>query len=246
MQSRLASSFSNIGRLLTFRLTREEFAQFNKTDLAVGLACTWLAGIGRTLHNQRVEWWQHAGLGSVAYVFALSLLLYLVLAPLRVKGLSYRHILTFVSLTSPTGFIYAIPVERYLSIEDASTARFWFLAIVAAWRVALLIFYVRRYLEFSGLRTAVVSLLPLCAIVVALSVLNLDKVVLNFMGGGGHRGHRSSDDAAFMVLFDISLLALLAFLPLLLAYILEVVLARMSPKDPPSNQHLMNPNPPDS
>jgi hypothetical protein len=234
VQSKLGSSFSTIGRLVTFRLTREEFAQFSETNLAAGLVCTCLVGIGRTLHNHRVEWWQHAGLGSVAYVFALSLLLCLVLAPLRVRGLSYRHILTFVSLTSPTGFIYAIPVERVLSIQGATTARVWFLAIVAAWRVALLIFYLRRYLEFSRLRTAVVSLLPLCAIVAALTVLNLDKVVFDLMGGGQH----SSDDAAFMVLFVITFLSVWAFLPLLLAYIIAVVRARMSLKDPPPEDSL--------
>src|SRR5579872_7368400 len=162
MQFRVFSTFSKIGRLITFQLTREEFAQFDRADLAVGLVCTWLAGIGRTLHNHRVEWWQHAGLGSVLYIFVLTLLLYLVLAPLRIKGISYPHILTFVSLTSPTGFIYAIPVESFLSLDSASGARFIFLAIVAAWRVAMLIFYLKRHCQLPTFSTAVVGLLPLC------------------------------------------------------------------------------------
>src|SRR5579872_884399 len=219
MQPKQLSTFSIIARLLTFRLTREEFAEFNGKTLAVGLTCTWLAGIGRTLHNHRVEWWQHLGLGSVAYIFVLSLLLYLVLAPLRTKSLSYRHVLTFVSLTSPTGFMYAIPVERFLYIDTATMMRGWFLAVVAAWRVALLFFYLHRYFGFSRLRTVVVSLLPLSGIVTALTALNLDKVVFDIMGGGP----RSSDDEAYSFLLLLTFISILAFLPLLLAYMVAVV-----------------------
>ncbi len=81
-------------------------------------------GIGRTLHNSRVEWWQHLGFGSVAYIFALALLLWLVLAPFCLFGASYRHILTVVALTSPTKLIYAVPVEAFLSHEQRDVPGF--------------------------------------------------------------------------------------------------------------------------
>jgi hypothetical protein len=243
MQPKLLATFTTVSRLVTFRLTREEFAEFNGANLCVGIICTLLAGIGRTLHNHRLEWWQHAGLGSVAYVFALSLLIYLVLAPLRVKGLSYRHILTFVSLTSPTGFIYAIPVERFMASGAAMETRFLFLALVATWRVALWIFYLKRYYRLPAMRTGVVSLLPLCGIVTALTILNLDKVVFNIMGGG----QPSSDDGAYGFLLLVTFLSMWAFLPLLIAYIVLVVQAwrrrnaEPEPENPGSADSLSHP-----
>ena len=165
MPSRILPVLKAIGRLITFRLTREEFLRFNLDYLAVGVICTWLVGIGRTLHNSRVEWWQHLGLGSVAYIFVLSTLLWFLLLPLRIQKLSYRHILTFVSLTSPTGFIYAIPVETFLSFDSATSARFLFLGVVAAWRVGLWAFYLRRFCQLPGFSTFIVCVLPLCFIV---------------------------------------------------------------------------------
>ncbi len=216
MNSRIIPVLKTIGRLITFRLTREDFLQFNMDHLAVGIFCTWLVGIGRTLHNSRVEWWQHLGLGSVAYIFVLALLLWLLLLPLRIQNLSYRHILTFISLTSPTGFIYAIPVESFISLDSATTARFWFLGFVALWRVALWVFYLKRFCMLSGFGSFVAGILPLCFIVTLLTMLNLDKVVFNIMGG---RESPSTDDGAYLFLVLITQLAILAFIPLVLMYI---------------------------
>ena len=215
MSSRILPVLTAIGRLTTFRLTREEFVQFNLHYLAVGLICTLLVGIGRTLHNSRVEWWQHLGLGSVAYIFVLSALLWLLLLPLRIPKLSYRHILTFVSLTSPTGLIYAVPVESLLSFDSATSARFWFLGVVATWRVALWAFYLKRFCQLPGFSVFIVCVLPLCFIVALLTYLNLDKVVFNIMGGGTP----TTDSGAYFFLFIITGLSVYAFIPLAVAYI---------------------------
>lgn len=225
MQARILTVFKTIVRLITFRLTREEFLQFNLDYLMVGIVCTWLVGIGRTLHNSRVEWWQHLGLGSVAYIFVLSLLLWLLLLPLRIQKLSYWHILTFVSLTSPTGFIYAIPVEAFLSFDAATSARFWFLGGVATWRVALWAFYLKRFCQLPGFSAFVVCVLPLCFIVALLTILNLDKVVFDIMGGGSH----TTDDGAYMFLFLITALSVYAFIPLVLMYVGIICQKRIKP-----------------
>src|SRR5215813_7250088 len=125
-------------RLLTFRATSTELVSLNRGHLFFGLLCTWIVGIGRYWDNPRVPILQRLGIGSVIYVFLLSLLLWLVLWPLRPKHCSYFRVLTFVTLVSPPAILYAIPVEHFFSIDTSNTINAWFLAIVATWRVALL------------------------------------------------------------------------------------------------------------
>ncbi len=229
MTTHLQTAATTIGRLLTFRLTRDEMLEFGPVHLIAGLFCTWLVGIGRTLHNTRVEWWQHLGLGSVAYVFVLSLLLWLLLWPLRVSDLSYRRVLTFVALTSPTGLIYAVPVESFCTVNGASNMRLLFLAVVAAWRVALWLYFLAGFCRLSIFSTVVVGTLPLCGILTVLMVLNLDKVVFDFMAG---IKHPSSDDGSYVVVWMLSQLSILAAVPLLVSYLILVALAWLRPKKP--------------
>ena len=116
---------------------------------------------------------QHLGIGSVVYIFVLALLLWFVARPLRPKHWSYRHVLTFLSLVSPPAILYAIPLEKLYSFEASYTINEWFLAIVALWRVALLIDFLRVVGELDVGSVIVASLLPLTLIVVALTMLNL-------------------------------------------------------------------------
>ncbi|MFN0050675.1 MAG: hypothetical protein ACKV0T_00700 [Planctomycetales bacterium] len=50
----------------------------------------------------------------------------------------YRSFLGLYWMTAPLAWLYAIPVERFLSPGDATAANLWLLAIVATWRVALI------------------------------------------------------------------------------------------------------------
>ena len=209
-------------RLLTFRSTREELLNVGAKHLAFGLVCTWLVGIGRYWDNPRVSLLQHLGLGSVVYIFALALLLYLIVLPLRPKDWSYFRVLTFVSLVSPPAVLYAIPVERFLDLDTANSINAGFLAIVAAWRVALLVFYLRRFGALDWFAVVTVALLPLTLIVVTLAVLNLDRVVFDFMGGISP-STRSGNDAAYGILFLLAFLSFLLFVPVLTCYIILTV-----------------------
>ncbi|HWN11147.1 MAG TPA: hypothetical protein VNO50_18050 [Pyrinomonadaceae bacterium] len=74
-------------RLLTFRLTREEFLHFNYRHLAFGIACTWLVGIGRWWDDPGAHLLQHLGIGSIVYIFLLALLLWLIVWPLKPQNL---------------------------------------------------------------------------------------------------------------------------------------------------------------
>ena len=204
-------------RLLTFRITREELLLFNYNHLAFGIACTWIVGIGRWWDDPGANLLQHLGIGSVVYVFLLSLLLWLVIWPLKPQNWSYRHVLTFVSLTSPPAILYAIPVERFTSLETARSLNVWFLAIVAAWRVALLFFYLRRHARLSAFSIAVAALLPITFIVVTLTVLNLERAVFDVMGGLREGG--TANDSAYGVLVALTILSTILFIPLLVCYI---------------------------
>ncbi|HZH32653.1 MAG TPA: hypothetical protein VEY11_17945 [Pyrinomonadaceae bacterium] len=213
-------------RLLTFRLTGEEFAQFDQRHLLFGLLCTWLVGVGRWWDDPGAGWLQHAGAGSVVYIFILALLLWLVVLPLKPNGWTYRHVLTFVALTAPPALLYAIPVEKFVSLATARSLNVWFLATVALWRVALLFNYLKRHARLRPFAIFTASLLPVTAIIVALTMLNLERAVFDVMGGLREQGQGAANDNAYAVLILLSLLSMLLFLPLLACYVVLIVVAR--------------------
>ena len=188
----------------------------------MGLLATWLVGMGRYWDNPRAEPWQLAGLGSLAYVFCLAALLWLLGLPLKPRNWRYRSVLLFVALTSPLAWLYAIPVERFLSMRSAQLANFYFLAVVAAWRVALLAWYLHRACNLRRLATTVLTLLPLVLIVVALTRLNLEHVVFNLMGGLAPE-QRSGNDMAYFVVLGLAFLSVYAS-PVLLGLYLVLCL----------------------
>jgi hypothetical protein len=96
------------------------------------------------------------------------------------------------------------------------------LAVVAGWRVLLLAFYLVRGAGFTGFRGAVAVLFPLTLIVFTITTLNFEKVVFDFMGGIGETD-RSVNDLAYGILFLISALSFLLFVPLLLSYLVMSV-----------------------
>ena len=209
-------------RLLAFRATSAGPALQWRAYLAFGLVITWLAGIGRYWDNPRASLFQHAGLGSVTYVLVLALLLWLVVMPLRPQRWSYRSVLVFVTLTSLPALLYAIPVERFMSMPAAQQANIWFLAVVASWRVALLLVFLRRIARLSWGAVVVTGLLPLTMIVTALWMLNLEHVVFDLMGGLRPE-HASPNDGAYGVLTLITVISMITFPLLLLAYIAMAV-----------------------
>lgn len=210
------SVLSTTFKLLTFRLSQAEFLQLDGRHLAFGLICTWLVGIGRYWDHPSAKLLQYLGVGSVIYIFALSLFLWLLLWPLRPKNWSYRNLLTFISLVSLPAAFYAIPVERWFSFETATNLNVWFLAIVATWRVALLVFYLKRSGELSVGELFIAGVLPLTVIVFILVVLNLEGAVFEVMAGINRE--RTTNDAAYGLLFLFVMLSYLFILPLLIAY----------------------------
>src|SRR5690606_15818740 len=159
---------------------------------------------------------QHLGLGSLAYVVLLSLLLYGVLRPVAGPDVSLSRVLTFVTLTSAPGILSAIPVERFTSLEAARDLNVGFLGAVAAWRVAMLIVFARRLGQLAVIAVTVTCLLPPTLIVTALAFLNLERAVLNVMSG---LREGTANDAAYLVLLVLTMASMSAFLPLLIGWI---------------------------
>lgn len=207
---------STIARLLTFRLSSEGYASLGKRELIAGLIGTWIAGMGRYWDNPKAEFLQKLGLGSVIYIFVLAALLWSVVLPLRVPDWRYQQVLTFISLTSFPAILYAIPVEMWVGVQNAISINALFLLIVAAWRVALLVDFLQKNTDLQGGGIATVVLLPLTAIVTALSLLNLEHAVFNIMGGfreqTGHEG-------AYTALLWITGISLMLFPLVFLVYI---------------------------
>lgn len=212
-------------RLLAFRPTSPALALHWKAYLVFGLVVTWLAGIGRYWDNPRASLFQYAGLGSIVYILFLSGLLWLVYRPLRPKHWRYRNVLLFISLCSLPAWLYAIPVERFLPLETAQSVNVWFLAIVAAWRVALLFVFLQRVAGLATETVFVATLLPLALIIVALSALNLEHVVFQIMAGI-RPAQQTGNDQAYYVVMLLSLFSVLASPFLLIGYAMLVYRAR--------------------
>lgn len=208
--------FAGAARLLTFRATREDLVGLSYRHLLLGLFFTWIVGLGRYYDNPRVGLLQHLGIGSVIYVFAFALFLWLIVLPLRPAHWSYLRVCTFVSLVAPPAIIYAIPVEQFFDIDTANSINLSFLLIVACWRVALLIYFLRVLARFDAFSIIITTLLPLTVIITVLTILNLERAVLSIMGG---LTERTANDEAFGVLFLLSLFSYLLFIPLLICYL---------------------------
>lgn len=183
MLSRMSYVFRQSFRFLTFQSLEIE----GKRDLLhlaiAGVVFAWIAGLGRYWDHPSAHIWQYMGLGSVVYIFVLSALIWILALPLRPERWSYLSVLTFVGLTSPLAWLYAIPVERFVPISTAVTANVLFLAIVAMWRVALYVYFLRVIAKLSGAKVFVLTLLPLTGIIFALAALNLEHAVFEIMAG---------------------------------------------------------------
>jgi hypothetical protein len=212
-------------RVLTFRRPSAALRDDWPACLAFGLLCTLLAGIGRYWDNPRAELWQGLGLGSVAYVFVLAFVLWLIALPLRPERWSYVNVLLFVTLTSPPALLYAVPIEQFMPLGRAQQVNAVFLLIVAAWRVALLFWFLRVFAGLSTAAMVVAALLPLVLITGALTVFNLEHVIFKIMAGNDP-SEPSGNDGAFLVVALLALLAQLLAPFLLIAYGWQIHRAR--------------------
>lgn len=212
-------------RVLSFRAPSAAIATDWPRYLAFGLVCTWLVGVGRYWDSPAAALWQKLGLGSVAYIFVLALLLWGVVWPLRPKRWSYSMVLIFLTMTALPALLYAIPVERFLTLETSARLNALFLLIVACYRVALLVWFLRRVAGLSHSALISATLLPLTFILFVLFSLNLEHATFQFMAGL-RDVDPTSNDAAYMIVTLLSIASILVFPLTLLVYAVQIILAR--------------------
>ncbi len=205
--------------VVSLRFTRDDLARLGTGHLAFGIAVTWAVGLGRYWDHPLPFAFQSLGVGSIAVLAVLGLLLFSFLAPLKPDSWSLLHLYTFLSLTAFPALIYAIPVERHLPLGQAQSVNSWFLALVAAWRVVMLFLYLERWAGLRGWVLVVALLLPLTLVVATLTVLNLEKVV--FLRMAGHR-EQSPNDGAFSILVTITMNSLFVLPVVLIGYVTAV------------------------
>lgn len=180
-------AFPEIGlqtfKFLTFRNVKFDVRSQGVALFVFVLLITWFAGIGRYWDHPNAEVWQYWGLGSVAYIFVLSALIYIIMWPLKPERWDWLSIFVFVGLTSPLAWLYAIPVERFTSPDTARALNVNFLAVVAIWRVALYVLFLYRYAVLRGLKLVIGIFGPLVLIIIGLAMLNLEHAVFEIMAG---------------------------------------------------------------
>lgn len=207
-------------RFLAFRPIKPDLRNHWFRYVSYVIIVTWLVGMGRYWDHPKALPWQYLGLGSVAYLFVLSTFLFVVVAPLRPLNWNWLNVFVFVGLTSLPAGLYAIPVERFMNIQSAMSLNALFLALIALWRVSLYATFLTRYARLGGGQVLLALLLPLSAIVVALSALNLEHVVFNIMAG--NRDNVSSSDLSYFVVILISWFAVLLSPATLIGYLFAI------------------------
>lgn len=169
---------------LLFRIDAERIKRFGWAHLALGLIFTWIVGIGRWYDDEKAIDLQQLGVGSLLYVFVLALVIWIF-----GKGIANRRnwryftVLVYVTLTAPPAIIYALPVEKFFELDIAVKINLWFLAFVAAWRVALLVRLYAVLGEMNRLQTAICATLPVSLIIFIISSAGFANQIVNAMGG---------------------------------------------------------------
>lgn len=216
-----------IVKLLCFRLDRAEFMGFDQRHLIAGFVGTWIVGMGRYWDDSKAKMLQHLGLGSVIYIIVLSFFIWLIVKPLLIEDWSYKHVLTFIGLTSFPAILYAIPVERLFTMSTAAQINVWFLAVVAFWRLALLFYFLRFFTRLKYWIITCITLLPICLIISSLTFLNLEQAVFNIMGG---IRDATANDRAYAILVGLTFTSLGALPIVAIGYIAAIVAGRGSRK----------------
>ncbi|NUM52468.1 MAG: hypothetical protein HUU46_02380 [Candidatus Hydrogenedentes bacterium] len=209
-----------------FCASRCEMLRFNAEwrYFVCGIVATWIVGLGRWWDDGGANLFQKLGLGSVVYVFVLAFFLWITLLPMRPNDWSYPRVLVCVTFTALPGIVYAIPVERMMTSAVAARVNLGFLAFVAGWRVALLMFFARRLGKLTWPRTLVGSLFPLVFVVTLVSAtVKLNMSLLRDMAGiKNFNDEQLVVEAAANVVSEVSNPL---FLPLMIAYVTLAIIS---------------------
>ncbi|MBX7131796.1 MAG: hypothetical protein K1X67_03860 [Fimbriimonadaceae bacterium] len=173
----------DLGRFLTFRATVEDFDRYGVPHFVLGLTITWLVGIARNWDLVTAPLFARLGLASVAYIFFMAFLIFaFAWMPSNIQR-SYGKVLTVVAMTAAPGLIYGIPVEMFLSVDDAQAVNLAFLAVVALWRVALAIQFCGKGCGNTVGVGAAIIFVPIQILIFVLVGTGRAGYIMDIMGG---------------------------------------------------------------
>ena len=112
-----------------------------------------------------------------------------------------------------------------MALDQAQSANALFLGVVAIWRVALYVNFLRKGAGLKGLSAFTATVLPLSAIIVALAFLNLEHAAFELMAGI-EESDETQNDIAYVVVLVLSLLAYVLFPLTLIFYAVGIYRAR--------------------
>jgi hypothetical protein len=95
---------------------------------------------------------------------------------------SYLSFLTLFWMTAPLAWLYAIPYERFLPPGQATGANLWTLALVAAWRVLIMIRAIAVLTNISIIASGFL-VMAFADGLALLAIRLMPKPVISFMGG---------------------------------------------------------------
>lgn len=157
----------------------------------VGLVFVFSAGLAREYDGESLlhEPWHLALPLAASIVTSLVLFLMVSLVAHRrgVKLLgsprSFRQFLGLFWMMAPMAWLYAIPVERFMSPGNATAANMWLLGIVATWRVVLMIRVISVVFGVTRLRDAISTVMLFSDVVMLIAVHAMPVPVWAIMGG---------------------------------------------------------------
>ena len=196
-------------KFLAFRSVRPDMKRLRWHFLALGLASTWFAGLGRYWDAPHAQWWQYAGLGSVVYTLFMAAFLWALIMPMEPKNWSYLNVLTFVGMTAPPALLYAIPVESLVEPTIAFQLNNVLLLVVSLWRVGLLWCYLRRSARLDFVPAFFALAFPLVLILAFLTIRHWQHNVFSGMSGNREELHREVTDITQLVISKMGFLSVL-------------------------------------
>ena len=183
----------SVGTLLRFLVgSREAILRVASCRQALWLGLVFVLSTGFAREYDGADLWHESWhlllplAASLGTSFVLYCLVCLAAVPHGVDELrfwrGYRTLLTLYWFTAPLAWLYAIPVERFLSAGDATAANLWFLAAVSVWRVLLITRALSVWLNASFVVIFFLVMFFADSVAIALAFVT-PKPIFNIMGG---------------------------------------------------------------
>ena len=179
-----------IGRYLVGRRDAIEAVAVDPRSPLIGLALVFAASFAREYDAEYLLMEPaHLLFGPTNALIAALVLMVVVHVTLAVRRRGGPGLLGFTLpflglfwMTAPLAFLYAIPVERFLTEIGAVQANLWMLAVVATWRVVLMVRVVSVVTGVSA-GAAVAPVLLMGSSVALVAVNMMGTQILAIMGG---------------------------------------------------------------